>query len=142
LRIAKRPAGTARHCLAWPAGAGSPGSVWGSRVGNITILGLLALAAVFEAGGDALVRAGLHAPALPVRIGFMAAGALVLFIYGVSVNLPPWDFGRLLGVYVALFFLVAQLINRLAFGINPTPPIYVGGLLIIAGGMVITFWRA
>lgn len=111
-------------------------------MGNIASLALLALAAIFEAGGDALVRTGLHAPALPVRIGFMAAGALVLFTYGVSVNLPPWDFGRLLGVYVALFFVVAQLINLLAFGLKPSLPIYVGGLLILSGGMVITFWRA
>ena len=111
-------------------------------MGSFGILGLLTLAAVLEAGGDALVRSGLHAPALHTKIGFMAAGAVVLFAYGVSVNLPPWDFGRLLGVYVALFFVVAQLINLLAFGIKPGLPIYVGGLLILSGGMVITFWRA
>jgi small multidrug resistance family-3 protein len=111
-------------------------------VGNIASLALLALAALFEAGGDALVRSGLHAPALPARLSFMAAGALVLFTYGVSVNLPPWDFGRLLGVYVALFFVVAQLINLLAFGIKPGLPLYAGGLLIISGGLLITFWRA
>ena len=111
-------------------------------VGNIGILALLTLAATLESGGDALVRSGLHAPALTTRIGFMAAGAVVLFVYGVSVNLPPWDFGRLLGVYVALFFVVAQMINLLAFGIKPGLPIYVGGLLIVSGGLVITFWRA
>ena len=66
---------------------------------------------------------------------------VVLFAYGVTVNLPPWDFGRLLGVYVALFFLVAQLINWLAFGVTPGPRILAGGLLIIAGAMVITFWE-
>jgi hypothetical protein len=67
-------------------------------LGNIGVLALLALAATLEAGGDALVRSGLHAPILPTRIGLMAAGALVLFAYGICVNLPPWDFGRLLGV--------------------------------------------
>jgi hypothetical protein len=111
-------------------------------VGNIGILVLLTLAATLESGGDALVRSGLHAPALPVRIGFMAIGALVLFIYGITVNLPPWDFGKLLGVYVALFFVVAQLINLLAFGIKPGLPIYAGGFLIVSGGLLITFWRA
>jgi small multidrug resistance family-3 protein len=111
-------------------------------VANLGILGLLTLAAILEAGGDALVRSGLHAPALSTRIGFMLAGAVVLFSYGVSVNLPPWDFGRLLGVYVALFFVVAQLINLFAFGIKPPLPIYCGGLLIVAGGLLITFWRA
>jgi len=109
---------------------------------NLAILFVLTLAAAMESGGDALVRSGLHAPSLPSRIGFMAAGAVVLFAYGVTVNLPPWDFGRLLGVYVALFFVVAQAINLLAFGIRPSLPIYLGGLLIISGGMMITFWRA
>lgn len=106
------------------------------------MLALLTLAAGFEAGGDALVRSGLHAPTMQARIAFMAAGAVVLFIYGISVNLPPWDFGRLLGVYVALFFVVAQLINLLAFGIRPALPIYAGGILIISGGLLITFWQA
>lgn len=109
---------------------------------NFTILLVLALAATLEAGGDALVRTGLHAPPLASKIGFMAAGAAVLFAYGVVVNLPPWDFGKLLGVYVALFFVVAQVINLLAFGMKPGLPIYAGGALIISGGLLITFWRA
>ncbi len=111
-------------------------------MGTFGILAVLVLAAALEAGGDALARSGLHAPALAARAGYLAAGAVVLFSYGVTVNLPPWDFGRLLGVYVVLFFIVAQLINLLAFGHRPGPPIYLGGLLILAGGLVITFWRA
>jgi drug/metabolite transporter superfamily protein YnfA len=103
---------------------------------------LLVVAATLEAGGDALVRSGLHSSALAARLGFLAGGAVVLFLYGVVVNLPPWDFGRLLGVYVALFFLVAQVINWAAFGIAPAPRIYLGGALIISGAMVITFWRS
>ena len=110
-------------------------------MGNALWMLLLMLAATLEAGGDALVRKGLHGPALPTRLAFLASGAVVLFTYGVVVNLPPWDFGRLLGVYVALFFLVAQIINWLVFGVAPTPRILIGGLLIIAGAMVITFWQ-
>jgi len=78
---------------------------------------------------------------MPARIGLLLLGGAVLFSYGVAVNLPPWDFGRLLGVYVTLFFVVAQLINWFGFGLKPTPAILVGGALIIAGGMTITFWR-
>jgi len=103
---------------------------------------LLLLAAVLEAGGDALVRVGLHHPNTASRAAFFAAGAVVLFAYGVAVNAPPWDFGRLLGVYVTLFFLVAQIINLVVLGVRPPPPIYVGGALIVAGGLLITFWRA
>ncbi len=107
----------------------------------LAILAILTLAAAMEAGGDALVRAGLHSASSPGRIACMAAGAAVLFAYGITVNLPPWDFGRLLGVYVALFFVVAQVINLLAFHIKPSLPIYAGGLLIITGGLLITFWK-
>lgn len=110
-------------------------------MGNVSILLVLAIAAGLEAGGDALVRNGLHTPFGVARFGFMAAGAAVLFAYGITVNLPPWDFGRLLGVYVVLFFLAAQLINFFIFGHGPAASIYVGGGLILTGGLVITLWR-
>lgn len=102
---------------------------------------VLMAAAGLEAGGDALVRKGLHAQGQYGRLAFLASGAIVLFSYGVVVNLPPWDFGRLLGVYVALFFVVAQVINRVAFGVSPGPGVLVGGVLIVSGAMVMTFWR-
>jgi small multidrug resistance family-3 protein len=103
---------------------------------------VLAAAATLEAGGDALARTGLHAHAGFLRVGFFVAAAVVLFTYGVVVNLPPWDFGKLLGVYVTLFFVVAQIINFFAFGQAPTLPILAGGALIVAGGLLMTFWRA
>jgi small multidrug resistance family-3 protein len=102
---------------------------------------LLLLAASLEAGGDAIVRLGLHNAAPLSRIGLFAAGAAVLFAYGLAVNAPPWDFGKLLGVYVTLFFVVAQALNLVVFGVRPDLPIYLGGTLIIAGGLVITFMR-
>ena len=108
---------------------------------GFSILAVLALAALLEAGGDALARSGLHAVAWPIRLGFFATGAVVLFGYGITVNLPGWNFGRLLGVYVALFFLTAQLINFFVFGVRPDAPILCGGTLIIAGGLLMTFWR-
>jgi len=103
---------------------------------------VLFVAAVLEAGGDAIVRSGLQSPLLLRRVELILLGGIVLMSYGVVVNLPPWDFGRLLGVYVTLFFLVAQLINWFGFGLKPTVPILVGGVLIMTGGLVISFWRA
>jgi hypothetical protein len=103
---------------------------------------MLLLAAVLEAGGDALVRTGLHSSHTAGRFGLFAAGAVVLFAYGVAVNAPPWDFGKLLGVYVTLFFVVAQIINFVFFHVRPDTPIFVGGTLIVAGGLIITLWRA
>jgi small multidrug resistance family-3 protein len=103
---------------------------------------ILLFAAILEAGGDALVRTGLHGGSLAPRAGFFVAGAAILFAYGLVVNAPPWDFGRLLGIYVALFFVVAQVINLVFFGVRPGLPILVGGGLILGGGLVITIWRA
>lgn len=106
----------------------------------VTAYALLLVAAVLEAAGDALVRVGLHSSGAN-RIGFFAAGAAVLFAYGVTVNSPPWDFGKLLGVYVTLFFVVAQVINFVFFQVRPDASIFVGGALIVAGGLVITLWQ-
>jgi small multidrug resistance family-3 protein len=106
------------------------------------VYALLLLAACLEAGGDALVRLGLQSGQGAARIGLFLAGAVVLFVYGLSVNAPPWDFGRLLGVYVTLFFVVAQALNLVLFGIKPGLPILVGGAMIVSGGLMMTFWRA
>jgi small multidrug resistance family-3 protein len=111
-------------------------------VTNGAFLAILLVAAILEAGGDALVRHGLYSQSFMIRSGFLGLGAIVLFAYGMTVNAPPWNFGRLLGVYVTLFFLIAQLINWFGFGLRPTLPIIVGGALIIAGGLTITFWAA
>lgn len=107
---------------------------------GVALLILLA-AAVLEAGGDAIVRRGLHHDGQAARLGLILLGGLVLTVYGVTVNLPPWDFGRLLGIYVTLFFLVAQIINGVVFGVAPSLPILVGGLLIVSGGLIMTVWR-
>jgi small multidrug resistance family-3 protein len=111
-------------------------------MGTLTAYGILLLAAILEAGGDALVRLGLHNTAPSGRTGFFAGGAVVLFLYGLTVNAPSWDFGRLLGVYVTLFFVTAQVINFVVFHVKPGAPILVGGALIVAGGAVVTLWRA
>ena len=99
---------------------------------------LLVTAAVLEAGGDALVRLGLHSSLTARRTLFLAAGGLVLFGYGCLVNGPPWDCGRLIGVYVVLFFLMAQAIGWFVFGEVPTRGIWLGGLFIVIGGAIIS----
>ena len=101
----------------------------------------LAIAAIFESFGDSCFQAAMYHSEGSASMAAAISGAVVLVAYGVMVNLPRWDFGRLIGVYVAVFFLSAQIINRLRFGHAPTPPIYVGGALIVAGGMVMTFWK-
>ena len=92
-------------------------------------------------GGDAIVRSGTRSHDLALRVGLVVLGGVVLTGYGVVVNAPTWDFGRLLGVYVAVFFVSAQVVNLVAFRAVPTPPVLVGGALVVAGGLVMTLWR-
>jgi small multidrug resistance family-3 protein len=99
---------------------------------------ILLFAAILETGGDAIVRMGLHASGTARALAFLA-GAVVLFAYGWVVNFPPWDFGKLLGVYVVFIFLVAQLISWIFFKQQPTGAMALGGLLIFSGGAVIAF---
>jgi small multidrug resistance family-3 protein len=109
-----------------------------SRTAGFTILLVCAL---LEAGGDALARKGMHAGTMASRIGLYALAAAVLFAYGWLVNRPPWSFGSLLGIYVVLFFVVAQVLAFTVFGEKPTPALLMGGLLIVAGGVVVTVFR-
>ncbi len=105
---------------------------------RMSALGVLFLAAILEAGGDAIVRSALQtAPGL-ARLGLFGSGAIVLFCYGYLVNTPQWDFGRLLGIYVVFFFVVAQLISWLAFHQPPARPVYIGGAFIVLGGLILS----
>jgi len=97
----------------------------------VTIL-LLALAAVFEVSGDFLMRVGLSG-----RRWGLLAGALVLAGYGLLVNQPAWGFGRTLGLYIAVFFIVSQLAAFLTGGERPSLSLWIGGALIALGGLVI-----
>jgi hypothetical protein len=105
-------------------------------------LGVLAVAAFLEAWGDSFFQAGFYRSAGFMRILMLLAGMAVLALYGSTVNIPRWDFGKLLGVYVALFFLAAQILAKVRFGQSPTPPVYLGGAMILAGGLVMAFWKA
>jgi len=104
-------------------------------------IGVLATAAFLEAWGDSFFQVSFYRSSGLGRGLAFAAGAIVLAGYGSVVNLPRWDFGRLLGVYVTLFFVVAQILAKVRFGSSPTLPIYVGGALIVSGGLVIALWQ-
>jgi hypothetical protein len=67
---------------------------------------------------------------------WIVLGTLIVGLYGLLVNGPHWDFGRLLGVYVVFFFLAAQIIARLRFNQLVTLPVSVGGALIVSGGLI------
>ena len=98
---------------------------------------ILSMAAVLEVVGDSLVRWGVHGGNY---LGYIL-GALVLFTYGLVINVPKWDFGKLLGVYIAAFFVVAQLVAYFFYHEKIKTPTFVGGALIVAGGLVMTLWQ-
>lgn len=104
-------------------------------------LAFLVTAAFLEAFGDSFFQAGFYHASGWGRLSALVAGAVVLAAYGSVVNLPRWDFGRLIGVYVAVFFVIAQILNKVRFGHAPTLPIYAGGALIVAGGLVMAVWN-
>jgi small multidrug resistance family-3 protein len=99
---------------------------------------LLAIAAFLEVYGDSCFQSALYRTSGMSRALAFAGGALSLAAYGLLVNAPRWEFGKLLGVYVVLFFLLAQIVARVKFGQSPTLPILIGGALILAGGVIIS----
>ena len=101
----------------------------------------LIVAALLEAGGDAVIRVGLRSPGLKRGV-YLILGSLILAAYGFTVNAPPWDLGRLLGLYVVFFFVVAQAISWIGFKQPPSSAVWIGGALIVAGGCVIAFSKA
>ena len=103
---------------------------------------LLVIATTLEVSGDAVLRMGLYNNyAGTLRVFLFLGAAVLLFGYGLFLNLAPLDFGRVVGLYIATLFVVWQVINYVAFRSLPNLPILVGGALILAGGAIITFWR-
>lgn len=98
-------------------------------------------ATIFEAAGDAILRVALHSHAWHLRIGYFVAGMVLLTLYGTSLNLAPVEFGKVVGLYIALLFVVFQITNYLAFKAKPTLAVFVGGALIVTGGMVVMLWK-
>ncbi len=99
---------------------------------------VLLLAAFLEAYGDSCFQSALYRASGMSRAFAFVGGAVSLAAYGLVVNAPRWEFGKLLGVYVVLFFLLAQIVARVRFGQTPTLNLLIGGALIVAGGCIIS----
>ena len=59
---------------------------------------VLVIAASLEVFGDSFFQSGLYRSTGTTRSLWFLLGVSVLGLYGVFVNLPQWDFGKLLGV--------------------------------------------
>ncbi len=87
---------------------------------------------MLETGGIALIRQGLEG-----RLALLLGGMASLAAYGVLVNQGKLDFSRLMGCYIAAFFVVSQVIALLLFREIPALRTLIGGALIITGGLTI-----
>lgn len=103
---------------------------------------VLAIAAYLEVQGDACFQSGLYHSSGAKRIGWFAAGTVVLICYSLFLNSSKIDFGKLLGIYVVLFFLFAQVMAIVQFQQSPSTPIYLGGSFVVVGGLIMTFWKS
>jgi small multidrug resistance family-3 protein len=108
---------------------------------NPKIFLFLLAATTLETVGDALVRIGIGQTAWLPRTALFVTGASLLFGYGVSLNLAPVEFSRVVGLYIATLFVVWQIVNLIVFRSPPGAPVLLGGVLIVIGGLIVTFWK-
>jgi small multidrug resistance family-3 protein len=101
----------------------------------------LLIATTLEVTGDAIIRKSIYTHTGLARIAFAVMGMILLFGYGLFLNLAPVEFGKVVGLYIATLFVVWQVISYIAFNSVPSLPIIIGGTLVIAGGLIITFWK-
>ena len=106
----------------------------------LVVWAILLVATAMEATGDAVVRIGLFERTGASRAGALIGGTALLFGYGVAVNLTKLPFERVVGLYIATLFLVWQTVSSLTFRSIPRYPIVIGGMLIVLGGLLVTFW--
>ena len=101
----------------------------------------LIIATGMEVSGDAIVRKAIFEQAGGMRIAMFLAGAALLAGYGTFLNLAPLEFGQVVGLYIATLFVMWQIINFVFFRDLPTLPILAGGVLIVTGGLIVSFWK-
>lgn len=102
---------------------------------------LLIIATALEVSGDAIIRKCIYTHTGAARIGFALIGMLMLFGYGLFLNLAPVEFGKIVGLYIATLFIMWQLISFISFKTVPALPVLIGGSLIVIGGLIVTFWQ-
>ncbi len=101
----------------------------------------LLCATTLEVSGDALVRKAMYDHSGAIRLALFIAGTVLLLGYGMSLNLAPVPFARIVGLYIATLFVVWQVISAIAFSSRPSLPVLVGGTMIVLGGLIVTFWQ-
>jgi small multidrug resistance family-3 protein len=102
---------------------------------------ILVAATTLEAFGDAVVRIGLFNRSGVAQAATLFGGGVLLFGYGTLLNFAPVPFERVVGLYIAALFCVWQVVSFATFRTLPSIQVLVGGALIVAGGLLVTFWQ-
>jgi small multidrug resistance family-3 protein len=105
------------------------------------VLAFLIVATALEVAGDAIIRKSLFEHAGPARIALFLLGTALVAGYATFLNLAPLEFGQVVGLYIATLFVMWQIINFVFFRDLPTLPILAGGVLIVTGGLIVSFWK-
>jgi len=105
------------------------------------VLAFIIGATIFEAVGDAVMRIALHYHVMPGRIVLFALAAVLLTMYGASLNLAPVEFAEATGPYLACLFVAFQVVNYLFFRVKPSPAVLLGGTFIVVGAAIIYIWK-
>lgn len=108
---------------------------------SLSAILLLLIATTLEVSGDAIVRLAIYNHAGVTRVSLLLVAALLLLGYGTSLNLAPFEFRHVVGLYIATLFVVWQIINFIFFRTLPNLPVVLGGALIVIGGLLVTFWK-
>ena len=108
---------------------------------SLSAILLLLIATTLEVSGDAIVRLAIYNNAGVIRVSLFLVGAILLLGYGTSLNLAPFEFRHVAGLYIATLFVVWQIINFIFFRTLPNLPVVLGGALIVIGGLLVTFWK-
>ena len=108
---------------------------------SLSAFAFLLVATTLEVSGDAIVRLAIYDQTGRMRFTLVLVGAILLLGYGTSLNLAPVEFRHVVGLYIATLFVVWQIINFIFFRTSPNLPIFVGGALIVIGGLLVTFWK-
>jgi hypothetical protein len=108
---------------------------------TLVAFGVLIAATTLESFGDAVVRIGLFNRSGVAQATTLLGGGVLLFGYGALLNFAPVPFERVVGLYIATLFCVWQVVAFATFRTLPSIQVLVGGALIVAGGLLVTFWQ-
>jgi len=93
------------------------------------------IGALLEVGGNVVIRMGLRGGGIILTI----VGFAVLGSYGLIVNMVPWDFSKIFGVYVCLFAVVSAVCGKFVLRENVPLSTWIGLAVVLVGGLIVQF---